>query len=145
MSSRTLLLKRANLLMAMSLLLITWKPTVAMEAQLITIQPVVKDKIVGFYLAPVDLKVEKNTVVIWLNSVQGEDIQVIFMEGKTCRDVSGNQKEFSLNSKNCYVTTFMSFGKTSSLQFIESGAYKYYVATETGNIKATGSIIVSGE
>ena len=114
----------------------------AMEAALIKIQPVGKDKIVGFSLDPVDLKVGKNTVVIWLNSVQGKDIQVIFMDGKTCKDVSANQKEFSLNSENCYVTTFMRYGKTSSLQFVEPGTYKYYVATETGDIKAKGSIIV---
>ena len=142
MSTRTLLLRGSTLLVAISLLLINWQPTMAMEAELIKIQPVGKDKIVGFSLDPVDLKVEKNTVVIWLNSVQGKDIQVIFMDGKTCKDVSANQKEFSLNSENCYVTTFMRYGKTSSLQFVESGTYKYYVATERGDIKATGSIIV---
>ena len=62
MSSRTLLLKGAVLLMAMALLLITWKPAFAMEAELIKIQPVVKDKIVGFYLDPVDLKVKKRAL-----------------------------------------------------------------------------------
>jgi hypothetical protein len=116
---------------------------IAADAKLVKIQPVGEGKLVGFYLDPTVLTIEKNTIVVWLSGVQGEDIQVLFMEGKTCRDVTANPKEFSLDkAKGCYVTSFMSFVETSSLQFVDSGTYRYYVATASGNIKAKGTIVV---
>jgi hypothetical protein len=100
---------------------------------------------VGFCLDPATLQINKNAIVVWLSGVQGEDIQVVFMEGKTCKDVSAKPKEFNMNSMGCYVSSFISYAGTSSLQFVESGTYHYYVATATGNIKAKGSIIVRGK
>jgi len=60
-------------------------------------------------LSPPDLYVKKNTVVIWMNGIQGEEIQVVFKDGKACKDVSFSPeyKGFSLDSKSCYVTSFI--------------------------------------
>lgn len=130
------------LFIAVSLLLLPRGPTIAAEANLIKIQPVGEDKIVGFYLDPPVSRIEKDTVVVWLSGIKDADIQVIFLEGKTCKDVTGPAKSFEMREKNCYVTSFMSFGETSSLQFVESGTYRYYVATSAGDIRAKGSIVV---
>ena len=135
-------MKGAAFFVVAILLVVARGPTFAAEARLIKIQPVGEKKLVGFYLDPPVLQVDKNTIVVWLSSVQKEDIQVIFMEGKHCRDVTVNQKTFQMDPKNCFVTSFMSFAETSSLQFIDSGTYRYYVATATGDIKAKGTIIV---
>ncbi len=133
----------AVLLTALSLLLATHSLALAADAKLVKIQPVGEAKLVGFYLDPNALAIEKNTIVVWLSGVQGEDIQVIFLEGKTCRDVTANPKQFSMDkTKGCYLTTFMSFAETSSLQFVDSGTYRYYVATAAGDIKAKGTIVV---
>ena len=132
----------ALLFIALSLFLLPRGPTVAAEAEMIKIQPVGEDKIVGFYLDPPVSRIEKDTVVVWVSGIKHVDIQVIFMDGKTCKDVTGPAKSFKMREKNCYVTTFMSFGETSSLQFVESGTYRYYVATSTGDIRAKGSIVV---
>ena len=143
MRNKTLLMRGAVLLLAAGLLLAARGPTFAAEAQIIKIQPVGEDKLVGFYLDPTILKVSKETIVVWLSGVPKEEIQVIFMEGKTCRDVTANPSAFQLNEKKgCYVTSFMGFAETSSLQFLQSGMYRYYVATVTGQIKARGTIIV---
>jgi len=136
------LTRGAVFLMAVSLLLTARAPTFAAEAKLIKIQPVGDEKLVGFYLDPPVLKIEKQTIVVWLSGIPKEDIQVIFMEGKTCKDVTANPNAFKMNDQSCYVTSFMAFAETSSLQFMEAGTYRYYVATVTGNIKARGTIIV---
>jgi len=143
MRNKTLLIRGAVLLMALGLLLVARGPTFAAEARLIKVQPVGEDKLVGFYLDPSILQIDKETIVVWLSGVQKEDIQVIFMEGKTCRDVTANPGAFQMNEKKgCYVTSFIGFAETSSLQFMQSGTYRYYVATATGQIKARGTIIV---
>jgi len=46
------------------------------------------------------------------------------------------------NKNGCYVTSFMSFAETSSLQFVKSGTFNYYVATADGKIKGKGTIAV---
>ncbi len=114
------------------------------DAKLVKIQPVGEGLIVGFYIDPPDLYVEKNTIVVWLSGVKDEDIQVVFMEGKTCKDVTAYPKQFAMDNKDCYVASSISYGETSTLQFVEPGTYRYYVATMEGKIKAKGSIIVRG-
>ena len=88
-------------------------------------------------MSPPDLYVKKNTVVIWMNGIQGEEIQVVFKEGKACKDVSFSPeyRGFSLDSKSCYVTSFIPYAATSSLQFTESGTFEYEVSNATGKIK----------
>lgn len=95
-------------------------------------------------LSPPDLYVKKNTVVIWMNGIQGEEIQVVFRDGKACKDVSFSPeyKGFSLNSKSCYVTSFIPFAATSSLQFTETGTFDYAVSNPTGRITGKGKVIV---
>lgn len=95
-------------------------------------------------LAPPELFVKKNTVVIWMNGIQGEEIQVVFKDGKSCKDVSFSPdlKGFSLDSKSCYVTSFIPYAATSSLQFTEKGTFEYSVANATGRISGKGKITV---
>ena len=142
LKSSVFLFRGAVLLIAVCLLLGARDPTFAADVQMVKIQPVGDEKLVAFYIDPPLLQTDKNTIVVWISGIPKEDIQVIFMEGKTCKDVTGPAKSFSMNDQRCYVTSFMSFGETSSLQFVESGTYRYYVATEKGDIKAKGTIVV---
>lgn len=135
-------MKGTVLLVAVLLLLLARGPTFAAEAQLVKIQPVGEGNLVGFYIDPPVLKIEKDMIVVWLSGIKDADIQVIFMDGKVCKDVTAPTETFKMNAKSCYVTSFISFGKTSSLQFIDAGTYRYYVATATGQIKAKGTIVV---
>jgi hypothetical protein len=95
-------------------------------------------------LSPPDLSVQKGTVVIWMNGIQGEEMQVVFKEGKACKDVSFSPeyKGFSLDSKSCFVTSFIPYAATSSLQFTEKGSFEYTVSNATGRITGKGKVTV---
>lgn len=95
-------------------------------------------------LSPPELSVQKGTVVIWMNGIQGEEMQVVFKDGKACKDVSFSPeyKGFSLDSKSCYVTSFIPYAATSSLQFTEQGTFEYVVSNATGKISGKGKVTV---
>lgn len=95
-------------------------------------------------LSPPELFVQKGTVVIWMNGIQGEEIQVVFKDGKACKDVSFSPeyKGFSLDSKSCFVTSFIPYAATSSLQFTEKGTFDYTVSNATGRISGKGKVTV---
>lgn len=91
-----------------------------------------------------DLFITKGTIVIWMNSVVDEEVQVVFRDGKTCKDVSFSpiEKGFSLDAKSCYVTSFIPYASTSSLQFTDVGSFDYAVSNISGKITGKGKIIV---
>jgi hypothetical protein len=118
----------------------------AADATLVSIQPMGGDPITGFQVDPETVTVKKNAIIVWMSSVPEIEIQVIFNEGKTCRDVTSitDQKNpgFYMDAKNCYVTNFLSYCATSTLQFPEAGSFEYKVVNEDGKMQAKGVIIV---
>lgn len=94
-------------------------------------------------LNPPDLYVKKNTVVIWMNSVMGEEVQVVFRDGKACQDISFSpEAAFNLDAKSCFVTSFLPYAATSSLKFMETGEFDYVVQNLSEKITGKGKIIV---
>lgn len=79
-----------------------------------------------------------------MNGVIGQGIQVVFEEGKACKDVSLSPKTsgFLLNAKSCYVTTFLSYAGTSSLKFTDTGTFEYTIVSEDGKVLTKGKIMV---
>jgi hypothetical protein len=114
----------------------------AAEAQLVKIQPAGEGVLAGLYIDPPVLYIDKNTIVIWMNGVPQREVQVVFQEGKACKDVTINPMGFGLDAVNCYVTSFIPYGDTSSLQFPEPGTFKYVVQTEGAKLRAKGVIEV---
>lgn len=94
-------------------------------------------------LNPPDLYIKKNTVVIWMNSVMGEEVQVVFRDGKACQDISFSpEAAFNLDAKSCFVTSFLPYAATSSLKFMETGEFDYVVQNLSEKITGKGKIIV---
>jgi hypothetical protein len=97
-------------------------------------------------IEPATIFINKGDCVVWFNRVFTEEIQVDFKEGKKCLDVTKAPMGYTLNASNCYVSTWMPFAATSSLQFTEKGAYKYVVTTKAKNMPGQkvqeGQIIV---
>jgi len=96
-------------------------------------------------IEPPTMTVSKGAVVTWLNwSRNSECVQVSFEDGKTCEDASSAPSGFSMNTKGCYVTSWITFGGTSSLHFTEPGTFVYTVEAKTGGEtrKTTGKILV---
>jgi hypothetical protein len=121
----------------------------ASEARLVRIWSVGGDKPVGLHIDPPVLRVDKNTIVLWMSGVKEKEIQVVFESGKVCRDVTANPNEkkpdFFMDAKNCYVTTLMPYADTSALEFPEAGTFEYIVQADEGKIKAKGKIIVRSD
>jgi|LQYC01.1.fsa_nt_gi plastocyanin len=97
-------------------------------------------------IEPATIFINKGDCVVWFNRVFTEEIQVAFKEGKKCLDVTKSPMGYTLNASNCYVSTWMPFAATSSLQFMEKGTYKYVVTVEAksmpGQNVQEGQIIV---
>ncbi len=119
----------------------------ATDAVLVKIEPNLKgDEVTGLLIDPATLYTKQNTIVVWMSGVPDIEVQIVFEEGKTCRDVTANPNlkmpGFFLDSKSCYVTSFIPYMATSTLQFAELGSYEYVVITEDGKMKAKGKIVV---
>ncbi len=78
-------------------------------------------------LEPPTSQVNKGDCVVWINWTRGEDVQVIFREGKKCAEVTKAPVGFKADFSGCYLTNYLAFGETSSLVFIEPGKYDYDV------------------
>lgn len=121
----------------------------AAEASLVRIWSPVEKEAEDFRIDPAVLKVEKNTIVLWMSGAKGQEIQIVFESGKVCRDVTANPNEeapdFFLDAKNCYLSTTMSYAETTALEFPEAGTFEYTVRTNDGKVKAKGKIVVAGD
>lgn len=111
------------------------------ECHIIRIQG--KDVYGGLRIEPEYAIVGQAACVIWTNWVRfGLEVMINFEDGKTCQDVTKAPGGFSLNEQNCYVTTWLGMGDTSSLVFMELGKYRYKVVTTKGDQILQGNIEV---
>lgn len=81
-------------------------------------------------LEPEIIRIAKGDCVIWFNRAATQEVKVVFEDGKRCSTVSAAPVGFSLDHENCYVTTWLEFGATSSLRFMDPGSYQYMIAVE---------------
>ncbi len=120
--------------------------TFATDAEIVRIWAATEGASKGLHADPPVLTVKKDTIVVWMNGVEEKEVQVVFEEGKTCRDVTVNPNEkhpgFFMDSKNCYVTSFLPYTNTSTLQFPEAGEFNYMVLTSDGTMTAKGKVVV---
>jgi len=91
---------------------------------------------------PTTVFVEKGSCVVWFNRARADEVMVKFEEGKKCKDMTEAPAGFNMDkANNCYVTSWIPFGGTSSLRFIEKGTFDYVIETAKGT-KKEGKIIV---
>jgi hypothetical protein len=131
-----------SMMFVVGMMLAQQSTVLAAEAFLVKIQPVGEGNVTGLFVDPPIANIDKNTIVIWMNGVPQREVQVVFEEGKACKDVTANPMGFKLDASNCYVTSFIPYADTSSLQFPESGTFKYIVQTEGAKLRAKGKIEV---
>ena len=132
----------AVLVIAFGLILGTQSTVLAQDSKLIKIHAVGEEKLVGMFIDPTDANVKKDTIVIWLSGIKDAEIKIEFADGKKCKSVTAHAVGFDLDKERwCYVTSYVPFAATSSLQFTDVGIYTYKVYTKEG-VTATGRIIV---
>lgn len=113
----------------------------ASEARIVRIMGGATHNVQGIRLEPAILTVTPGSVVIWNNWARATEVKIIFKEGKVCDDVTDAETGFKMDAQNCYVTTWIKLGGTTSLRFNEKGSYKYTVETSSG-VKGQGEIQV---
>jgi hypothetical protein len=115
--------------------------SVAQQTRVIRLQGSASNSQNGVRIEPDTMLISKGGVVIWNNWARSSDVKIIFQEGKVCQDVTSAPMGFTLDAKQCYVTTWIPFGGTSSLRFTEKGNY-HYVVEAAGGAKSKGAIRV---
>lgn len=119
-------------------------PGMAADAELVKIHHDVKENKID--IEPATITVKKNTILVWLSGVENNEVQIVFNEGKTCKDVTANPNlkmpGFFMDSKNCYVTSFLPYSATSTLMFPQTGKYEYRVVSADGKLEGKGEILV---
>ena len=116
---------------------------VAQDAKLIKIHGVGGEGLAGIFIDPETSYIKKGTIVIWLSGVKQEEIKVEFADGKKCKSVTAFSVGFDLEKERaCYVTSYVPFAATSSLQFVDVGEYEYKIVTKSSKITATGRLVV---
>ena len=119
-------------------------------ASLIKISPVGGQTILGMHIEPSTAYIKKGDAVVWLNQVISSmkakpEVSIEFADGKKCKSaVYVEQPYFKVDeARQCFVTTWMPYGTTSSLEFINAGTYEYTVKVKDAkDVVATGKIIV---
>jgi len=92
-------------------------------------------------IEPPTLFISKGTCVIWINWAD-DDVTVMFEEGKPCQDATEAPTDFKLDASNCYVTSWISRGQTSSLSFTHEGTFNYEVTWAGKKRTERGTILV---
>ena len=95
-------------------------------------------------IEPTLISVAPGTVIIWNNWARSSEVKVVFKDGKVCKDVTKAPIGFTLDEQDCFVTTWIPLGGTSSLMFTQKGVYRYIVKSSktAGGVKAEGEIRV---
>ncbi len=115
----------------------------AQDSKLIKIHGVGEEKLTGIFIEPETAYIKKDTIVVWLSGVEEQEVKIEFADGKKCKSVTAHASNFDLDKERwCYVTSFVPFAATSTLQFVDAGKYSYKVLTKDGKISASGQLIV---
>ena len=126
---------------AMTIFLVNQAAVDAQECRLIRIHGGAMGSVDRIEIEPKTSWVAKGTCVIWNNWVRTNEIKIVFEEGKKCEDMTDAPVGFKMDAANCYVTTWVPLGGTSSLKFNEEGTFEYAIEAK-GGPKAGGKIVV---
>ena len=87
--------------------------------------------------------INKGDCVIWFNNAAQSEVQIMFEDGKVCRDVVEASMDFKLDEKNCFITnTYLRPRGTASLAFTKEGSFDYIVEVKGTSLKIKGKIKV---
>ena len=125
--------KKCMLIVGLSVLLfinfvpIDWSAVSAQNCRIIRLYGIGEQttKIGSVNIEPRVVWIEAGDCVIWYNWVKDDETQIVFEEGKRCEDMTDAPSGFTLNAHNCYVTSYVPLGGTSSLKFTDAGTFYY--------------------
>jgi len=120
------------LLMLGAVLLLSHRPIFAESCQIVRITMEKGATESRLAVIPEKITVPPDTCVVWMNWVQGDRVSVSFRENvKQCVASTASPTGFNLNEgESCYMTEFLTRGKTASMYFNKPGVFKYTLELE---------------
>ena len=130
-----------GVVLALSVFLIP-QATVAEECYTVRIYGLVAQSGVGsLRVEPSAVSARQGDCIVWVNLARAAEVRINFREGKACQSAADVSSGFKLD-QGCFVTDYLSHGKTSSLVFKDKGTYNYDVEWKEQKIKQSGKIVV---
>jgi len=119
-------------------------PTVltAEEGRIIKIEATGGKTYSGIKALPAKLTIEKDVIVIWLNTLADDDISILFENGEAIKGATANPMGFGMDRKGIYGAKYLTFIATTSLRFIKEGTYHYKVVSQQKKFTHQGTITV---
>jgi hypothetical protein len=114
----------------------------APEGKIIKIEASDNKTLTGIIINPDKISVKKDTILIWLNSISGHDINIIFEDRKKLEKSIADPMGFSINSRGYFSADYLPHIATASLRFIKPGSYSYSATSRDGKVTANGTIVV---
>ena len=96
----------------------------------------------GISLSPDEVTVKKETIVIWVNFIDGPELNVEFDDPKATIAATRDLKGFYVDDAGLLAAKYMPFVATASIRFIKNGTFGFSVTSQDGKTVATGKIIV---
>jgi len=127
-------------MVCMTFVLVNWGAISAQECRIVRLYGTAHPT-TTINIEPRIVQIAKGGCVVWSNWIREAEVQIVFEDGKKCDDMTDAATGFKLDAYNCYVTSFVTLGGTSSLRFNEEGKF-YYEVKAGGGIREIGKIIV---
>ena len=131
---------------AISIILLNQQAINAQECRIIRIYGGIDSADNKLRMEPETVTIDKGSCVIWSNWAWskglGEKIVLVkFSDGKKCEANTDAPTLYKMDDQNCYVSSYIAYGGTSSLRFTEQGTFEYVVESKDME-KGKGRIIV---
>ena len=140
MKSSKRLIAVLGIVVCMTFVLADWGAVGAQECRIIRLHGTAHPT-TTINIEPRIVQIAKGDCVVWSNWIREAEVQIVFEDGKKCDDMTDAATGFKLDAYNCYVTSFVTLGGTSSLRFNEAGRF-YYEVKAGGGMKEIGKIVV---
>ena len=127
---------------AMTLFLTLPLSVMAEEGRIINILSSEENTNTGILIKPSELTIEPGIIVIWVNAIKGDEVNILFNDGKTTEDATDDPMGFDLDKKGEYAAKYMPFAATTSLRFIKKGNYPFKIVSQNTKLMTRGTIIV---
>ena len=89
------------------------------------------------YLYPSELKVPKDSCVIWVSWIEKELISINFHENSQSCVIASEGSSGFIQAESCFFSDFLTYGKTVSLYFKEKGVFGYHLVTTEKTLNST--------
>ena len=114
----------------------------AEEGRIIKIEGTGGSTHTGIAAIPETLTIEKDIIVIWLNTIKDEEVSILCDDGQTIQAATANPMGFDLDKKGIYGAKYLPFISTTSLRFVKEGTYEYRVISHKNKFLTRGTITV---